>query len=114
MPEGAISRIERFQVGDKLLLANEFQNEYDTRALTLNTPDHYIVGYCPRYLLSNVFDILMKSPQLVEVRVERINQFPTPLRYKLLCRMTYSTLDNIKPFSQEEYQPIAREKSIIL
>ncbi|MGB5634871.1 MAG: HIRAN domain-containing protein [Waterburya sp.] len=114
LPEGAISKIEQFQVGDRLWLAHESQNEYDKRALTLHTPDHYIVGYCPRYLLSNVFDILMRSPQLVEVRVERINQFPTPLKFRLLCKMVYSTLDDVQPFSQEEYQPIAREKSITL
>ncbi len=114
LPEGAIAKIEQFQVGDKLWLANEFQNEYDTRALTLHTPDHYIVGYCPRYLLSNIFDISVRNPELVDVQVERINQSPTPLRFRLLCRMIYSTLDDIKPFSQAEYQPIAREKSIIM
>ena len=114
LPEAAIARIEQFNVGDKLLLANEFQNEYDRRALTLNTQDHYIVGYCPRYLLSNIFEILMKDPQLVEVKVERINQLPTPLNYRFLCKMTYSTLDDIKPFSQAEYQPIVREKLTIL
>ncbi len=109
LPEGAIALIEQFQVGDKLWLAHEFQNEYDTRALTLNTQDHYIVGYCPRYLLSNVFDVLMQSPQLVDVRVERINYSPTPLRFRLLCKMTYSTLDDVQPFSQDEYQPIEKE-----
>ena len=114
LPEGAITRIEQFQVGDRLWLAHELQNEYDKRALTLNTQDHYLVGYCPRYLLSNIFDILMKNPQLVDVRVERINQLPTPLSHRLLCKMTYSILDDVQPFSQEEYQPIAKEKSIIL
>jgi hypothetical protein len=122
LPEGAISRIEQFQVGDKLWLAHEFQqldwsrrgnpadplvqNEYDTRALTLNTQDHYIVGYCPRYLLSNVFELVMRNPQLVDVRVARINPAPTPLRFRLLCKMTYSILDEVQPFSQDEYQPI--------
>lgn len=114
LPQGAIARIEQFKAGDKLLLANELQNEYDTRALTLNTKDHHIVGYCPRYLLSNIFDILTRNPQLVEVRVERINQFPTPLNYRLLCKMTYSILDNVQPFSQPEYQPIVAEKLTIL
>ena len=113
LPEGAIAKIEQFQVGDKLWLAYEFQNEYDTRALTLNTQDHYIVGYCPRYLSRLVFDVLMRSPQLVDVRVEKINHSPTPLKFRLLCRMTYSTLDGIQPFSQEEYQPIKSKKTAI-
>ena len=45
---------------------------------------------------------------LVEVQVDRINYPPTPLRFRLLCRMTYSTLDGLQPFSQEEYQPITQ------
>jgi hypothetical protein len=106
LPEGALAKIEQLKVGDKLWLAHEFQNEYDTRALTLNTQDHHIVGYCPRYLLSNVFDVLKRSPQLVEVQVERINQSPTPLRFRLLCKIIYSILDDVLPFSQEEYLPI--------
>ncbi len=111
LPEGAIALIEQFQVGDKLWLAHEFQNQYDTRALTLNTPDHHIVGYCPRYLSRLVFDVLMRSPQLVDVRVEKINYSPTPLRFRLLCKMTYSTLDGVQSFSQEEYQPIKSQKT---
>ena len=113
LPPGAIALIEQFEVGDKLWLAHEFQNEYDTRALTLHTKDHHIVGYCPRYLSRLVFDVLMQSPNLVDVRVERINGFPTPLKFRLLCRMTYSTLDGIQPFSQEEYQPIKSKKTAI-
>jgi len=108
LPKSAISRIEQFQVGNKLWLAHEFQNEYDTRALTLNTQDHYIVGYCPRYLLSSVFDLVMRNPQLVDVRVERINPFPTPLRFRFLCKMTYFILNEVQPFSQDEYQPIVK------
>lgn len=78
LPAGAIAKIEQFEVGNKLWLAHEFQNEYDTRALTLHTQDHHIVGYCPSYLLSNVFDVLMRSPNLVDVSVERINYPFTP------------------------------------
>ncbi|MGB5634883.1 MAG: HIRAN domain-containing protein [Waterburya sp.] len=50
LPQGVIAKIEQFQVGDRLWLAHELQNEYDKRALILNTQDHYIVGYLPRYL----------------------------------------------------------------
>ena len=113
LPKSAIARIEQFQVGDKLWLAHELQNEYDAKALTLNTQDHYIVGYCPRYLLSNVLNVLMESPQSVDVRVDRINRSPTPLRFRLLCKMTCSVLNEIQPFSQEEYQTIGKEELVI-
>lgn len=107
LPEGSIERINCFQPGDKLLLAHEFQNPYDPKALTLNTEDHYIVGYCPRYLGNTIFQLLSKDPNRVEVLVERVNLTPTPLQFRLLCSMTANWHDEFCPFSEKEYQSIA-------
>lgn len=106
LPSCAIERISRFHTGELLLLAHEFQNPYDPKALTLNTEDRYIVGYCPRYLLGDAFDILQQNPNLVHVHVERVNQPPTPLQFRLLCNMTAEWPADFRPFSGEEYQPI--------
>ncbi len=102
----SIERINRFQPGEKLWLAHEFQNPYDPQALILNTEDHHIVGYCPRYLVNNTFRLLERNPNLVHVHVERVNQPPTPLQFRLLCSMTAKWLDDFHPFSGKEYQPI--------
>lgn len=88
LPTCAIERINHFRSGELLLLAHEFQNRHDPSALTLHTEDHYIVGYCPRYLLGDAFEILRRNPDLVHVHVERVNQPPTPLQFRLLCNMT--------------------------
>jgi HIRAN domain len=113
LPHCAIERINHFKPGDKLWLAHEFHNSYDPQALTLNTEDHYIVGYCPRYLNSEVFELLRQNPSLnpslVEVRVERVNQSPTPLQFRLLCNMTSQWSDEFRPFSKKEYQPLTDE-----
>lgn len=106
LPEGALERINCFEPGEKLLLAHEFQNPYVARALTLNTEDHHIVGYCPRYLLSEVFELLRKKSSLVDVRVERVNLPPTPLQFRLLCNMTAQWSKDFRPFSSQEYQPL--------
>ncbi len=77
--------------------------------LTLHTENHYIVGYCPRYLRSEVFELLWKDPTSVDLRVERVNFPPTPLQFRLLCRITALCKADFRPFSSLEYQPLMEE-----
>ncbi|MBD2181887.1 DNA-binding protein [Planktothrix sp. FACHB-1355] len=114
LPQSAIERINRFEPGDKLWLAHEFQNSFDSQGLTLNTEDRYIVGYCPRYLNSEIFELLRRNPRLVEVRVERANQPPTPLQFRLLCNLTARWSEENLPFSGLEYQPLIADAVIAM
>lgn len=107
LPPCAIERINRLETGENLWLAHEFQNQYDSKALTLNTEDHHIVGYCPRYLNSEIFEVLLRNPSLVEVRVEQVNLPPTPLQFRLLCNITAQCYNDFRPFSSYEYQPLS-------
>lgn len=109
MPQCSIERINRFELGEKLWLAHEFQNSHDDQALSLNTEDHHIVGYCPRYLTSEVFKLLQQNSNLVNVCVEHINLPPTPLQFRLLCNMTAQWSDDFRPFSSQEYQPLTSD-----
>ncbi|MDB9513508.1 DNA-binding protein [Kamptonema animale CS-326] len=113
LPQCAIERINRLETGEKLWLAHEFQNHYDSKALTLNTDDRYIVGYCPRYLNSEIFEVLLRNPSLVEVHVERVNQPPTPLQFRLLCNITAQCYDGFCPFSSDEYQALSGEVATV-
>lgn len=111
LPSSAIERINQFEPGAKLWLQYEFQNPYDAQALILNTEDHYIVGYCPRYLLAEIFELLRQNSNL-EVRVERVNKPPTPLQFRLLCKMSVDALDDFRPFSSRQYQPLIAEMAV--
>lgn len=113
LPECSVRRMEQLEVGEPLWLAHEFHNRHDTKALTLNTEDHHILGYCPRYLVANVFDILMREPKLVEVKVAKVNLPPSPLKSRLLCEMTYSGFEGYVPFAQQQYQPLTEEHEAI-
>lgn len=105
LPKCSIEKINSFKPEEKLWLAHEFQNPYDSQALILNTDDHHIVGYCPRYLNKEVFELLVQNPNSVEVRVERVNESPAPLQYRLLCNLTAQCDKEFRPFSSQEYQP---------
>ncbi|MBE9053171.1 DNA-binding protein [Nostocales cyanobacterium LEGE 11386] len=109
LPESAIERINHLELGEKLWLAHEFQNPYDSQALTLHTENHYIVGYCPRYLQSEVFELLCQDPSSVDLRVERVNLPPTPLQFRLLCNIIAQCKDDFRPFSSPVYQLLIEE-----
>ncbi|WP_066384762.1 HIRAN domain-containing protein, partial [Anabaena sp. CA = ATCC 33047] len=106
LPVCAIEKIDQLEPSELLYLANEFQNPYDSRALLLCTKDHHIVGYCPRYIVDDVFKLKNQNPELVKVHVERVNPAPTPLQLRLLCNLTAEWHEEFQPFSSREYQPI--------
>jgi hypothetical protein len=76
--------------------------------LLLCTEDHWIVGYCPRYLCGDIFQIISQHRELVRVEVDRLNQPPTPLQFRLLCKMTADGRD-FRPFQGRMYQPVSRD-----
>ncbi|MBK1988274.1 DNA-binding protein [Sphaerospermopsis aphanizomenoides BCCUSP55] len=104
-PPSAIERIHQLQTQEMLYLANEFQNPHDSKSLLLCTKDHYIVGYCPRYLVDDVFKLKEKNSE-INVQVERVNPVPAPLQLRLLCNLTAKWPEDFSPFSSREYQPI--------
>lgn len=113
LPDCSIERISALENGERLYLAQDFQNPHDENALELNTRNHHIVGYCPRYFLDDINEVINQK-QYCEVRVERVNDSSSPLQFRLLCRMTFSASGNQKPFERGNYEPIVSkiEKTI--
>ena len=109
LPHYASERINHTKPGELLWLSHEIQNPYDSNALTLNTEDHHILGYCPRYLAADALKLLQRDPALVHVHVERLNPAPTPLQFSLLCNMTAKWYEDFRPFSSNSYQAIVMD-----
>jgi hypothetical protein len=105
LSKSAIERINHLELGEKLLLAHLTQNFDNRPALTLNTQDKLLVGYCPQYLYAGVFEILQKNSS-ISVGVERVNKPPTPFQFRLLCKMTGNSSEEFRPFSTNQYQPV--------
>ena len=103
-------RIHHLQPGELLYTARDCKNPYDPKALVLRTKDFHIVGYCPRYLVNDVSDLLYRSPEKLEILVERVNLPPTPLQFRLLCNLTAEWSAELQPFSDPTYQSLAKEE----
>ncbi|BAZ14892.1 hypothetical protein NIES4071_67620 [Calothrix sp. NIES-4071] len=112
LPLCSIERINQLQDREKLFLAHEFQNPYNFEALSVSTQDHYIVGYCPRYLFAEVIEQI-KQKSRVEIRVEHVNAPSTPFQYRLMCEMTFDIKNEGRLFDGLQYQPLVIEKAAV-
>ena len=104
-PGQAIERVDRLKAKERLYLANEFQNPFDSKAMLLCTEDHFAVGYCPKYLLHDA-ENLWDEPDRVIIEVEQDVSPKTPLQFRLLCGMTASWKKSESPFNKERYRAI--------
>jgi hypothetical protein len=109
LPAASVGRINDLNPGEKLLLLHDYQNPRDRLAVVLRTgdPDPFLVGYCPRYLLSDTLELLRNDPDRVQIAVERVNLPPAPLQLRLLCNMTARWPNGFIPYSGDDYRPIA-------
>jgi hypothetical protein len=108
MSPEALCRMEKLKSGETLLLSWEAQNPVDSKAITLRTysapsGDATLLGYCPRYLATSIFNALLKNTKSVSVKVLTVNQSPAPSQYGILCELSFSK-EMPSPFHGEEFQ----------
>lgn len=109
-PKETQQYVQSLQPGTPLFVTHDVQNSVDTRALILRTEDLHFVGYCPRYLTQDFFELICRLPEQVKVTVERVNAPPTPLQFRLLCNLTATWGEDFQPFSSPIYQPLLKEE----
>jgi hypothetical protein len=110
-PECAQERINDLGENESLSLLHDLQNKYDHQALVLRTQDRHEIGYCPRYLVDDIFEILRQDPQCVHVYVERVNPAPIPIQFRLFCNLTAEWKSENRFFANPIYQPLVPDFS---
>lgn len=115
-PPASIERINKLEVGERLLISWDWQNPYDPTAMALRTHDSFVgdrhlVGFCPRYLTKDVLHAFLKRDSKmigdpVIVTTERVNPAPAPLQVRLLCTLKACWPPGFRPFSGPEYKPV--------
>ncbi|MGB5595570.1 MAG: HIRAN domain-containing protein [Crocosphaera sp.] len=114
MPESSREKVKQLKPQEHLYLTLDVQNPYDSKALLLRTEECHNLGYCPRYLAADIWQVLQQNPESVNVHVEKINPAPTPIQLRLLCNMTVQSKDDFVPFSSQDYQPIVDSEKLSL
>jgi hypothetical protein len=101
-----LQHVEQLQIGDRLALRREHENNHDCFALVLETDEPIKVGYCPRYLNRDLCRIMEKAT--VQLTVERLNH-EAPIQFRLLCKAVFKLPTGVVLFAGDEYQPLDRE-----
>lgn len=117
-PQASQERISKLEPDERLRIAADFQNEFDPHACLLRTDEQYdgdmhILGYLPRYLASEIGRVIQESgsaafDKIRKTRIEvvRVNESPTPVHFRLLCRASVDG-STVTPFTSDEHTPIA-------
>ncbi len=107
----AHKRIAMLTTDDRLYILPDVQNPADSLALALRSDDRVFVGYVPRYLLEDTWQLLQECGwDVVKVFVDQLNPSPAPLQQRLLCRLEACWPDGFVPFAGPTYQPISAEQ----
>ena len=112
-PLSSQERAAKCATGEELMLLHDMQNEHDSDALMLRTADRHILGFCPRYLVKDFFQLIDKHLQAVKVVVEKVNPAPAPLQFRVLCKLTSQWNHEFQPFSGDEYQLLMPTGSVL-
>lgn len=112
-PESTKKRADQLRFGEKLFLMKDVQNKFDHHALVLRTDDPVtIVGYCPRYLVSDLNELLDKNgPDNVHVTVDKVNP-DAPFQLRLLCKIVSPWPEGFRACSTELYHSLVPDSEV--
>lgn len=104
---GDSQAITALQVGDRLVLEDDPENEYNPRAIFINTLQLRPVGWVPDYLVDTVHELRdLAGEEAISVTAEHINPPDAAPSMRLICRLTAPWPDHYEPLTDPEYQPI--------
>ena len=102
------NRIKRFQPGDALQVALEINNPVTECAIQLQTQkDYHVIGWAPRYLLTEMLQALAKAPADVTAHVVRYNPAPAPHNQRILVQLEGCLPEEFIPMSSEIFQNLS-------
>ncbi len=100
----AEQRFESLQPGERLVLVDEPDNEWNTRAILVSARDGQRLGWVPDLLLDYVHTVRDQAePSLV---VEHVNGPEAPPHLRLLVRLNGHVSAGYRPFAGSRWDPV--------
>ncbi len=99
-------RIDRLEHGEELYVTLELTNPATGLAVQMQTKDYYMIGWAPRYLVTDL--VAAMGHGTFGAKVVRINPETILLKQRVLIEM-YGRWDRdrYKPMSSEDFKPLA-------
>lgn len=103
----AQARIDRLHPADVLYVTLELTNPVTGLAVQIQTEDYHMIGWAPRYLVSDLAAAMAESAEY-NARVVRVNPEPAPSKQRVLIEMGGRWVHH-QPMSHEDFIPIVED-----
>jgi hypothetical protein len=100
-------RILKLQAGEDLRVAVEVNNEATGFAIQFQTRDRMLIGYAPRYLVDDLWQVIMRRSIPVSARVSRVNPPPTPPSQRVLVLFEGCWPTDHQPMNGPQFQAVS-------
>ena len=102
--QSAQERLDRLTKWDDLYVTLELTNPATGLAVQLQTTDYHMIGWTPRYLVTDLVAAMAESPQYA-ARVVRVNPLPAPSKQRVLIEMN-GRWDKHEPMTSADFDPL--------
>ena len=100
------ARLARLSAGETLRVALELNNPATGAAVQLETADYFMIGWTPRYLVTDFLHAMSEAHRQVNAQVVRINREPAPANQRALIELEGILPAGVEPMSADDYQPL--------
>lgn len=101
----AQERIVKLHPGEKLYVAIELTNPTTKLSVQIQTTDYHMIGWSPRYLVSDLVDAIAMAPGNYEATVVQVNPVPAPSKQRLLVELRGHWPD-YEPMTKGDFAPL--------
>ena len=105
----AQERIDELKAEEELYVTLELTNPATKLAVQIQTKDYYMIGWTPRYLVSDLAMAMTEDPNDYHAKVVRVNPMPAPSSQRVLVEMR-GRWKKPEPMSSEDFQPLASDR----
>lgn len=103
--ETAQQRLQSLKPDEKLHVAIELTSPTTDVAVQIQTRDYYVLGWSPRYLVSDLVSAIAKSPGDYEAHVVQVNPVPAPAKQRLLVELRGHWPEH-DPMTKNDFEPL--------
>ena len=103
--EFAQERLKQLKPEEELSVVLELNNPVTRLAVQLQTRDYHMIGWAPRYLVSDLAKAIAGSSGEYEAKVVRINPAPAPMKQRVLIELR-GNLGKHEPMIGEDFLPL--------
>lgn len=102
-------QVQNLDPGQPLGVSIELNNPETGLAVQLLTQDYCMVGWTPRYLVSDILQCISEDPMKIQATVVRVNPAPAPSQERVLIQLQGQWPENYEPMSGSDFKELWRK-----